>query len=167
MICFWYVYCLNLCKPRTTTQPLWQPGPTGVTFYGSGLASVANFVGMGNLHWLCSMRPEIFLHIKFIIFWGFSQKLPVYLGSLLHIISLLTCHFRLRDYPEHFGIYSQVNRTNKMCFLDWAGKNPNLKQLPPLKFRYFPNHNRPKGDLMKMYFKNFQIEKCGSETVIR
>ena len=28
---------LNVCKPRTTLYPLWQPGPTGLTFYGSEL----------------------------------------------------------------------------------------------------------------------------------
>ena len=87
----------------------------------------------------------------------------------LQIIRVLTVIYRVYQarLPEHFGIYSQVNRTNKICFLDWAGKNPNLTQLPPPKFRYFPNHNRPKGDLMKMNFKNFQIEKCDSETVRR
>ena len=29
---------LNECKPRTTLNPLWKPGPPGLEFYGSGLA---------------------------------------------------------------------------------------------------------------------------------
>ena len=43
-------------------------------------------------------------------------KLPSHLGSLLHIISFLFWHFRSWDYPEHFGIYSQLDRKIKTWF---------------------------------------------------
>ena len=92
---FWYVYCcyvyffvcgksLDLRMPRTTTYPLWRPGPPGLTFYGSGLACLPSWVGMVNPGWICSMRSEIFLQMKLIIFWGCPTKLPFHLGSLLH-----------------------------------------------------------------------------------
>ena len=85
LVTFWYVYCcnvyifsgkfLNVCKPRTTTYPLWQPGPPGLAFYGSGLACLPSWLGMVNEGWLCSMRSEIFLQMKFIIFEGCPTKL--------------------------------------------------------------------------------------------
>ena len=112
---FWYVYCccvyffsgkfLNVCKPRTTTYPLWQPGPPGLAFYGSGLACLPSWLGMVNAGWLCSMRSEIFLQMKFIIF----QGCPTKLGQPTPYIQLLISHFRSWDYPKHFGIYSQLD----------------------------------------------------------
>ena len=75
---------LDVRMPRTTTYPLWRPGPPGLTFYGSGLACLPSWVGMVNAGWLCSMRSEIFLKMKVIIFWGCPTELPFYLGSLLH-----------------------------------------------------------------------------------
>ena len=66
---------LNVCKPRTTTYPLWQPGLPGLAFYGSGLACLPSWLGMVNADWLCSMRSEIFLQMKFIIFQGCPTKL--------------------------------------------------------------------------------------------
>ena len=72
--------------------------------------------------------------MKFTIFQGCPTKLPIYLGSLLHIISSLFSHFRSWDYQEHFGIFSQLNRKSKtwffilpkVCFLKRTGENPNL-----------------------------------------
>ena len=133
--CYVYFFCgkfLNMCMPRTTTYPLWQPGPPGLTFYGSGLACLSSWMGMVNADWLCSMRSEVFLQIKFITFKGCPTKLHFF--SLLHIISFLFCHFRSWDYPEHFGIYSQLNRKSKtwlfispkVFFLNRTGENPNL-----------------------------------------
>ena len=81
---FWYVYCcyvyffsgkfLNMYKSRTTTYSLWQPGPPGLAFYGSGLACLTSWLGMVNVGWLCSMRSEIFLQMKFIIFKSCQTK---------------------------------------------------------------------------------------------
>ena len=125
----WYVYCcyvyfcsgefLNVCKPRTATSPL--PGPPGLAFYGSVLACLPGWLGMVNAAWLCSMRSEIFLQIKFIIFQGCPSKPPFYLASLLHIISSLLSNFRSWDFLEHFGIYPQLDRKGKtwsFFFLD-------------------------------------------------
>ena len=95
---------LDVRMPRTTTYPLWRPGPPGLTFYGSGLACLPSWVGMVNPGWICSMRSEIFLQMKLIIFWGCPTKLPFHLGSL---------NLRSWDYPEHFGISSQLDRKNK------------------------------------------------------
>ena len=55
---------LNMCKPWTTFYLLWRTGPPWFAFYGSGLA----------LGWLSSMRSEIFLRMKSIIFQGCPTK---------------------------------------------------------------------------------------------
>ena len=109
--CYIYFFCgkfLNVWKPRTTTYPLQQPCPPGLAFYGSGLACLPSWLEMVTAGWLRSMRSEIFLQMKLIIFQGCPTKLPFYLGSLLYIISSLFSHFRSWDYPEYFGIYSQL-----------------------------------------------------------
>ena len=138
---------LNVCKPRTTSNPLWQPGPPGLAFYGSGLACLPSWLGMVN-----AIRN----------FFGDEiccpTKLPFYLGSLLHIISSLFSHFRSWDYPEHFGIYSQLDRKSKTWFfiflnvyVSWIERDKILiSQLSPPKLRYFADQNGPKGDPMKM-----------------
>ena len=101
---FWHVYCyhvyflsvkfLNLCKPRATFYLLWRAGTLGLAFYGSGLACLQRWLGMVNAGWLGSMRPEIFLHMKFTIFKAASpSRLPFYLGHPLHIISSLFSFF--------------------------------------------------------------------------
>ena len=77
------------------------------------------------------------------------NRLPFYLGSLLHIISSLSSHFRSWDYPEHFGMYSQLDRKSKtwfFTFLDvcvcWIKRDKILtSQLSPLKIRYFADQN--------------------------
>ena len=107
---------LNVCKPRTTAYPLWQPDPPGLAFYETGLACLPSWMRMVNVDWLCSMRSAIFLQRKFIIFQACRTKLPFYLGSLLHIISSLFSHFRSWDYFEHFETYSQLDRRSKTWF---------------------------------------------------
>ena len=107
------IFLQNVCKPRTTTFPLWQPSSPELTFYGSELANLPSRLGIVNADWLCSMRSEIFLQMKSIIFQGCLTKLAFYLGSLIHIISSLFSHFRSWDYLEHFGIYSQLDRKSK------------------------------------------------------
>ena len=47
----------------------------GFAFYGIGLACLPSWPGMVNTDWLCSMRSEIFLQMKFIIFQGCPTKL--------------------------------------------------------------------------------------------
>ena len=63
------------------------------------------------------------------------NRLPLYLGSLLHIIISLSRHFRSWDYPENFEIYSQLDRKSKTWFftfldphfhLNRMGQNPNV-----------------------------------------
>ena len=137
---FWYVYCcyvyffsgkfLNMCKPRTTTCSLWQPGPPGLAFYGSGSACLTSWVGMVSAGWLCSMRSETSCKWNLSFFKAVSPNL----GSLFHIISSLFSNFRSWDYPEHFQIYSQLSRKSNLVFhfpqcvyfLNWTEQNPNL-----------------------------------------
>ena len=129
---------LNVCKPRIT-YPLWQPGPPELPFYGNGLACLPNWLGMVNAGWPCSMRSEIFL----------QNFPPFYLGSLLHIISSLSSHFRSWSYPGNFGIYSQLDRKSKTWFFTflcvyvcWIKRDKILiSQLSPPKFRYFADQN--------------------------
>ena len=93
---------------------------------------------------------------KFFCKWNLSffkaapaNRLPFYLGSLLHIISSLSSHFRSWDYPETFGIYSQLDRKSKtwfFTFLDmyvcWIKRDKILtSQLSPLTIRYFADQN--------------------------
>ena len=140
----------------------------GLVFYECGLARLPSWLGIVNVGWLCSMRLEIFLQMKFIIFQGCPTKLPFYLGSLLHIISSLFSHFRSWDYPEHFGIYSQLDRKSKTWFfiflnvyVSWIEQDKILiSQLSPPKFRYFADQNGPKGDPRKWILTNF---KCKNE----
>ena len=123
--------CTNL---EQQIYPLWQPGPLGLAFYGSGLACLSSCLGSVYAGLLYSMRSKMFLQMKFIIFEGCPTKLHFYLGSLLHIISSLFSHFRSWDNPEHFGIYSKLNRKSKtwlfifpkVCLLNRTGQNPNL-----------------------------------------
>ena len=103
---FWHVYCchvyfyfarfLNMCKPRTTLYLIcWADSP-GLAFYGWGIVCLPSWLAMVNVGWLNSMRPEIFLQMKFIIFMVVSlNRLPFYLGSPLHVISSLFIHFCL------------------------------------------------------------------------
>ena len=98
--------------------------------------------------------------------WFFKTVLPN-LGSLLYIISSLFSHFRSWDYLEHFGIYSQLNRKSKTWFfiflnvyISWIEWDKILiSQLSHPKFRYFANQNGPKGDPIKMKFRQFLYAK--------
>ena len=149
---------LNECQLKTKTYPLWHPGPPGLAFYESGQACLPSWLGILNAGWLCSMWSKIFLQMKYIIFQGCPTKVTFYLGSLLHIISSLFSHFRSWDYPEHFGIYSQLDRKSKTWFfiflnvyVSWIERDKILiSQLSPPKLRYFADQNGPKGDPMKM-----------------
>ena len=160
---------LNECQLKTKTYPLWHPGLPGLAFYESGQACLPSWLGILNAGWLCSMWSKIFLQMKYIIFQGCPTKVTFYLGSLLHIISSLFSHFRSWDYPEHFGIYSQLDRKSKTWFfiffdvyVSWIKRNKMLiSQLSPPKFRYFADQNGPKGDPMKMNFGKFQMQTWG------
>ena len=73
------------------------------------------------------------------------NRLPSYLGSLVHIISSLFSHFRSWDYPENFGIYSQHDRKSKTWFftflsvyVSWTEQDKILiSQLSFQKYRFF------------------------------
>ena len=81
---FWHVYCchgyffsvifLNICKPRTTFYLLLGPCQSGLAFYGKGPAHLPSWLGMMNTGWLSSMRSEVPLQMKFIIFQGCPTK---------------------------------------------------------------------------------------------
>ena len=73
------------CEIDTSTDILW-----------SKLAYLPSWLGLMNAGWLGSIRSEIFLQIKFIIFKAVpSNRLPFYMTSLLHVISSLFSHFTL------------------------------------------------------------------------
>ena len=93
---------------------------------------------------------------KFYCKWNLSffkavspNRLPFYLGSLLHIISSLSSHFRSWDYTENFGIYFSVDRKSKIwfftfldvyvCWIEWD--KVLISQLSIPKFRYFADQN--------------------------
>ena len=65
---------LSMCQPRTTLYLLWLAGPSGLPFYGSGLVSLLSCVGIVNASWLSSIRSNISLQMKFIIFRGCFTK---------------------------------------------------------------------------------------------
>ena len=77
------------------------------------------------------------------------NRLPLYLGSLLHIIISLSRHIRSWDYPENFVIYSQLDRKSKtwfftflnmyVCWIEWD--KILISQLSPPKFSYCADQN--------------------------
>ena len=81
-----------------------------------------------------------------------SNKFSFYLDSLVHIISSLSSHFRSWDYPENFGIYSQLDRKSKTWFftfpnvyVSWMEHDKILiSQISPPKSRCFADQSRPK-----------------------
>ena len=81
-----------------------------------------------------------------------SNKFSFYLDSLVRIISSLSSHFRSWDYPENFGIYSQLDRKSKTWFftfpnvyVSWMEHDKILiSQISPPKFRCFADQSRPK-----------------------
>ena len=81
---------------RTTFYLLSQAGPPGLAFNGSGPSRLPRWLEIMNVLWPGSMRSEIFLQMKFIIFKAvWPSRLPFYLGSPLHIISSLFSQFCL------------------------------------------------------------------------
>ena len=56
-----------------------QDGPPALAFYGSGQACLLSWLGMVNSGCLSSMRSEIFLQMKFIIFQGCPTKQAAFL----------------------------------------------------------------------------------------
>ena len=60
-----------------------QAGPPRMRFCGSGLASLLSWLWIMNTGWLCSMRSEIFLQMKFIHFQDFPIKQAVFLSRPL------------------------------------------------------------------------------------
>ena len=73
MFIFSSVRFLNMC----TSQK--QAGLHRFGFYGGGLAYLQSWLGMVNADWLGSIRSEIFLQMKYIIFQGCPVKQAVYL----------------------------------------------------------------------------------------
>ena len=74
MVIFFSVIFLNICKPRTTFYLLLGACQSGLAFYGKGPAHLPSWLGMMNTGWLSSMRSEVPLQMKFIIFQGCPTK---------------------------------------------------------------------------------------------
>ena len=74
---------------------------------------------------------------------------------------------RPRDYPENFGIYSQLDRKSKTWFFTFlnmfiSGTERDkilISQLSPSISSYFADQSGPKVDPMKKDFDNFQMQK--------
>ena len=83
--CFFSARFLKMCKPKTTyisfdrLPHLDCLDPTGLAFYGSGLACLQSMLGIMNAGWLGSMQSETFLQMKFFIFQGYPAKLAAFL----------------------------------------------------------------------------------------
>ena len=102
-------------------------------------------------------------------FKGFPpNRLSFYLGILLHIISSLSSHFGSWDYPEMFGIYSQLDRKSKTCFFTFLNvyacwikrdKSPNLTAFIS-KIQVFcrPESTDQSGTLWKRILTIFKIK---------
>ena len=78
---FFSAAILNLCKPRTTLFLLCRAGLPRLAFYGKGLACSPSWLRMVIAGWLGSMRSEIFLQMKFIIFQGCPTKQVAFLAG--------------------------------------------------------------------------------------
>ena len=65
-----FIHCNFFCQEHKFTYLL---------TYGSGLATLPSWLGMVNADWLGSIRSEIFLQIKFIIFQSCPIKQAVFL----------------------------------------------------------------------------------------
>ena len=125
---------------------------------------------LAKLAWDGECRVALFHAIRNFIAKGCPTKLLFYLGSLVQIISSLFCHFRSWHYPDHFGIYSQLNRKRKTWFfiflnlyIYWIERDKILSH----SFHFqnsgsFQYQNWPKRDPMKMNFDNFQMQKWSS-----
>ena len=74
MVIFFSVIFLNICKPRTTFYLLLGACQSGLAFYGKGPAHLPSWLGMMNTGWLSSMRSEVSLQMKYIIFQGCPTK---------------------------------------------------------------------------------------------
>ena len=164
---------LNVCKPRTITFILEQQNlspltgwPTWVGILWKWASMLPKLAGDGVCRLALFHALKIFLANEIYHFSRLSHQ-TIYLGNLLHIISSLFSHFRSWDYPEHFGIYSQLDRKSKTWFfiflnvyVSWIEQDKILIwQLSPPKFRYFADQTGRKEDPMKMNFDNFQMQK--------
>ena len=83
---------LNMYRHRTTFYLFWQAGPLGLIFYGSGLACLLSWLGMENTCWHGSIRSEIFLQTKFIIFQGWPTKQTAFL-PVQPLLLVPECYF--------------------------------------------------------------------------
>ena len=101
-------------------------------------------------------------HWKFMYFFHFAALLPI-LITFRQVISACLAftptyfyllyirkQFRPWDYPENFGIYSQLNSKRKTCFftflnvyISWIKRGKILisPQPSPAKFKYFVDQN--------------------------
>ena len=157
---------LNMCKFRTTTCPLWQAGPPGIGILLEWAIMINKLAGDG------VSRLALFHAIR-----NFSSKWNLWFFKAFprnYLFTWAACflfsHFRSWDYPEHFGIYSQLDRKSKTWFfiflnvyVSWIEWDKILmSQLSPPKSRYFADQNGPNGYPMKMNFDNSQMQKWSS-----
>ena len=76
---FWHVYWCYVYFFFCEIPKNVQTKNTRLGFYGSGLASLPSWLGIVNAGWLGSIRSEMFLVMKFIIFQGCLIKQAVLL----------------------------------------------------------------------------------------
>ena len=93
---FWHVYCYHVyfffCEIPKYVQARNRLVHLDWHFI-EWTGMLTKLAGYDEYSWLGSIRSEIFLQMKFIIFKAVpSNRLPFYLGSPLHIISSLFSH---------------------------------------------------------------------------
>ena len=121
---FWQIYCcyvyllsarfLNMCKTTTTFYLLWRAGPPGFGFYGSGSARLQSWLGMVNVGRLGSMRSEISLKMKFIIFQGCPIKQATFLPGQ---------SAPYNQFLIHLCLFQNVISHKVLIFVSWNFKS--------------------------------------------
>ena len=92
---FFSVISLNMPMFKSIFYLLRTAQPD-LVFHGCDLARLPSWRRKMNASWLGSTQSEISLQMEFIIFQGcLSKQVPIYLGSLLHIIKSLFSYFCL------------------------------------------------------------------------
>ena len=137
---FWNVYCcyvcffsgksLNGCKPRTSWYPLWQPGLTGLVFYGSGLACLPRS-RLAPFHAIINfLANEMYQFSRlshqtgYLFTWAAcSIQSATYSASLDYEITLKILEF-FSTWRKKWCLLFHFPQC--VCFLSWTGQNPNF-----------------------------------------
>ena len=144
------------CK-RCTQYKRWQE----ITFFNFYLLCRKSIIA-----YILENENTIQFHLFQTMFKLICESLKLLPHQQVKKLSLTLIANRPWDYPENFGVYSQLNRKSKtffyfpqcVCFLNPTGQNPNLTLLPQ-NSGILQTRMGQRGNLMKMNFDNFQMQK--------